>query len=363
MKTRSPMFLCLFVSTPLLVSCGQMRQSQQGDQAVPVEVEILTRAALSPTLPAFGTVRAAEALPVVTPDSGILRFPPRFRSGLRSGERILGGELLVEIEDERSKSAVAQAELRAEAAAASLARVKRASEAGLVSASDLSQADLANRSAEVELSSLRKSAKLLRIAAPRSGVLAVESPLTEGSTVSAGTRLATLVLGESRLVDLEIGAADRPLVRPGLPVTVRRPGSEATVPGRVRETDATVSAGGTVKVVVELSGGADHPLPGEGVEVEIALPERPSALSVPESAIVVLGGSPSIFVAEKSGWPPRASQRAVVTGSRGGGRVEILSGIEAGERVVVAGSAFLADGAAVVIAPPKTAAAATAAAP
>ena len=57
-------------------------------------------------------------------------------------------------------------------------------------------------------------------------------------------------------------------------------------------------------------------------------------LAVPDDAIVLLQGQPTVFVAEADGFAPRA----VELGEKHGGRSVVRSGVAAGERLVVAGA-------------------------
>ncbi len=58
------------------------------------------------------------------------------------------------------------------------------------------------------------------------------------------------------------------------------------------------------------------------------------AISVPDAAILIVQGQPSIFVAENGGF----EARAVETGEKLAGRTVIRSGLKAKEQVVTAGA-------------------------
>jgi membrane fusion protein (multidrug efflux system) len=111
--------------------------------------------------------------------------------------------------------------------------------------------------------------------------------------------------------------------------------------GVIREISPMLDAGGTAPVVAEVTAGSGLPAPGEGVEVHVELDPRPDALTVPEEALVISEGGSALFVVEGG----TARRRAVTTGARGEGRIEVLSGLAAGDKVVVNGAALLADGA------------------
>ncbi len=65
---------------------------------------------------------------------------------------------------------------------------------------------------------------------------------------------------------------------------------------------------------------------------------------VPQSALQEQSGSPTVFVIRQQGESVQVSARPVQVGSREDGQVEILSGLEVGERYVVRSSAPLQDG-------------------
>ena len=77
----------------------------------------------------------------------------------------------------------------------------------------------------------------------------------------------------------------------------------------------------------------DFALPtGMFMLVELTLTER-TAVTVPEEAVVVSGDRAQLFVVEDG----KAMKREVVLGQRELGLVEIVDGVEAGERIVVGG--------------------------
>jgi RND family efflux transporter MFP subunit len=85
-----------------------------------------------------------------------------------------------------------------------------------------------------------------------------------------------------------------------------------------------------------------------GQFARVAVPvDETSALRVPASAVVQRGQMELVFVETN-----RVAQlRLVKTGKRVGGEVELVSGVEAGERVVTEGAAQLRDGQPVEIRP------------
>jgi membrane fusion protein (multidrug efflux system) len=83
--------------------------------------------------------------------------------------------------------------------------------------------------------------------------------------------------------------------------------------------------------------------PGMFVRTRLIIAERPAALTIPEEALVPVGSSQYVF--RVSGG--KAERIKVDTGVRRAGRVEIASGLSAGDVVVTAGQIKLRDGVAV----------------
>jgi len=83
--------------------------------------------------------------------------------------------------------------------------------------------------------------------------------------------------------------------------------------------------------------------PGLFAQVSVTLEVKPDALMVPEQAIWPIGQKKTIYVIENG----KAVQRVVTLGQRQPGKVEIVSGIVAGDEIVTAGQMKIFDGAAV----------------
>jgi Cu(I)/Ag(I) efflux system membrane fusion protein len=71
--------------------------------------------------------------------------------------------------------------------------------------------------------------------------------------------------------------------------------------------------------------------------VQIITDLHRTAISIPEPAVLDDEGKKVVFVSEGTGY----KKQAVVEGIRGNGRVEILDGLHAGDKVVVKGNYLL----------------------
>jgi membrane fusion protein, copper/silver efflux system len=110
---------------------------------------------------------------------------------------------------------------------------------------------------------------------------------------------------------------------------------DAKVSESVPEFDAVSQ---TVKLRLEAENPGLALKPDMFVDVQISI-TMPAGLTVPKEAVMDLGNKKSVFVASEDGI---FAARAIQTGWRSGGRVQVVSGLKPGDKVVVAGQ-FLID--------------------
>ncbi len=128
-------------------------------------------------------------------------------------------------------------------------------------------------------------------------------------------------------------------VGPGLPVTVTTPADPDTVMKASvyfvgREVDPTT---GAIPLVAEIANETGKLRPGLFARVEIPVESLADVLVIPRSAIVDLQGESSVFVIEDDGFQPVRVQ----TGASTSRLIEIRSGLQEGQQVVVEGAFML----------------------
>lgn len=112
-----------------------------------------------------------------------------------------------------------------------------------------------------------------------------------------------------------------------------------TVPGKIREIrPALDSTTLSREVIVAASGGWR---PAGSIRGKVVLGVRKNALVVPEQAVVLRPAGAVVYVVEGE----TVKERVVRQGVQRGGEIEIVTGLSAGESVVVDGAAQLSDGA------------------
>lgn len=140
-------------------------------------------------------------------------------------------------------------------------------------------------------------------------------------------------------VDAEVFEQDAPYLRPGGVAQMTSRGEGRRFPARISNSlPQSEAGGGTVKLRLEVGNPAFLLRPEMLVDVELPV-HLPPAITIPVDAVVDTGEHARVYVESSEGvFEPRE----VETGWRFGERVEILKGVQPGERVVTSAT-FLVD--------------------
>jgi RND family efflux transporter MFP subunit len=225
----------------------------------------------------------------------------------------------------------------------SQARFKSAGAALEMAVSKRRQAAARGGQAEAELAAARVTLGFATLSAPFPG-LVTERKADPGSLATAGAPLLILEREGNLRLETSIDESRLGLVGIGEQVEVEIDGLNRTVTGRVAEIVPSIDA-----VTRSLIAKIDLPaLPGmrAGMFGRAAFAAgRREALLVPQSAVVERGQVRSVYVEERG----IARLRLVTLGEVRGNHREILSGLTAGEKIIVAPPPILSDGSRVAI--------------
>jgi len=175
--------------------------------------------------------------------------------------------------------------------------------------------------------------------APISGTV-VAKDVVEGTAHKAGMTLLRIADLSHVWVEADIYEGELPLVTPGMSVTITLP----YLPGEPFEGRVDyvypyldgASRTGRVRLTIANPEGRLKPEMYAEVKLQADLGRR---VAVPEEAVIIAGELRVVFVDLGGG---RLAPRKVQTGQRAGGFIEIIKGIEAGDKIVTSGNFLIA---------------------
>ena len=180
--------------------------------------------------------------------------------------------------------------------------------------------------------------RTISIVAPASGVI-TEKMVVAGQGVTAGMPLFAVADLSVVWVDVEVRETDAGAIRAGQAVDIEvaaLPGR--TLKGRIELVQPMVDpAARTVRARVAVNNTGLALKPGMYATVNVLIPSR-RTLTVPASAVISTGTRSVVFVDMGSG---RLMPHDVETGSTAGEHIEVLAGLEPGQRVVTSAQFLL----------------------
>lgn len=179
------------------------------------------------------------------------------------------------------------------------------------------------------------------IRSPIDGVVA-DRAVYPGDIAPAGTPLLIVMDTSKVVVRLHIPQQQAELLQLGQAATLRIPGLDKDVPAKVTVLSPALDPNSTTEEIwVEADNRKGELKPGTTAEVSITAKTIADALVIPASAILTgSDGQTSVMVVKPDS---RAYAQDVKTGIRQGVMIQVRSGVQAGEQVIVSGQYGLPD--------------------
>jgi cobalt-zinc-cadmium efflux system membrane fusion protein len=324
-------------------------------QRAGIRLETLSEQAQADTVTVTATVRA-------NPDR-VVRIAPRVEGRLTAiaaklGDRVQAGQAMATLDSlavGEAATAWAHAQSALRIADADLKRAEALNADEIIPKKDFLRVQSEREMAAASLRAAEDRLRLLGVAVPRSAerlasTFAVTAPFA-GTVIEKAATLGQLaspseplfvVADLSRVwIEADLGEALLAKVKPGAAATVTvsaYPGERFS--GKLTHVAAVLDKDKrTVAARIELDN-KDGRLKPEMFATAIittgapGTPATAKVLSVPDEAIVLLQGQPTVFVFEHEGY----EARAIEPGTKAGGRTVVKSGLKAGEQVVAAGA-------------------------
>ncbi len=309
------------------------REEVQPLPSVAVAVEGVSEEVARSRVEVVGTVEAVQRASISARISGqIVELPLVLGSGVEKGE------LLVKISAGEIAAKVLQAEAQLAQARRNLARENKLQKEGASTRETVKSLQDVTRIAEAAYTESKTMLDYTTITAPFSGTI-TRKMANVGDLASPGMGLLEMENSEDLQILAQVPEALLLKVSIGDSLPVHIPAAGLTLVGEVAEVaPAADPMSRTAPVKIKIPVGPDLRV-GQFARVTLENSDE-MTLVVAESAVIAKGQMDLVFVVEEN----IARLRLIRTGVVYGGDVEILSGLDPGELVVVRGAEKLQDG-------------------
>lgn len=320
------------LSLVLMISaqCKPREKGNTGKEKPPAVVDVMIAGdeQINSSLEVNGTVLAYEMVELQPEISGRIVY-----LNMPDGQHVKEGTILARIND-----AELQAQLEQQQSQLDLANKTEKRLRDLLKINGVNQADY--DAALNQVNSLEASIKVTRalldktvIKAPFDGKLGLRE-VSQGAYVTPQTLLGTLQQSDKVKIDFTVPETQAALVAPGHKVRIQLNGSKEVFNASISAVEPLVNAT-TRNIKARALLGSSALFPGSFVKVMIDQDRQ--AIVVPTNAIIPDALSNQVVVVSEG----KASFRNVETGFRNANTVELVSGINKGDSVVVSGMLFV----------------------
>lgn len=290
---------------------------------------------LEERLATIGTVRANEEVEIVSEISGkvaAIHFD--------EGSRVAADQLLLKIDDSELAAERQRTMHRVELARRAEIRQQQLLDDGVISSEtyDVALGQLNVLRAELQL----VEAQLLKteIRAPFAGVIGLRW-VSPGSYLSSQTRITSLHDLDPVKVDFSVPERYAALMHVGDEISFSVEGVERGFKGAIYAIEPGVDAATrSLRMRAQSSNSKGLLFPGTFANVDLAVRSVADALAIPSIAIIPELGGKKVFVYSGG----RAEPRSVTTGIRNDESIEVTSGLEEGDIVIISGTLQLQPG-------------------
>lgn len=308
--------------------------------AVPVEVLPAGRREISSFFETNSTLEAENEVDLVARIAG-----PITRLAVEEGDLVSRGQLLALIDDREAQARAEVSRVAHQEAQLAFQRSEKLFEGGLISSEEYEQARSLVETTAAQLEEDQLQVGYTRLTAPFAGRIVVRY-VDFAQQVNVGDAVFRLSDFTPLLAPIQVPERELPRIAPGQSAYLQLesfPGERFSA--QVQRIRPVVdSATGTVRVTLEVDGQGKL-RPGMFARVFLRTETRADALVVPKAALSLESLGDTVYVVAEG----VAQRRDVELGFREGDAVEILSGLEEGEAVVVVGQQSLSDGAPVQV--------------
>lgn len=291
---------------------------------------------LSPKLEALGNARANESVDISSKTSNVVTAVK-----FRDGERVRAGQVLVQLDDATARADVAAAQASVTESESQYNRSRELLNTQALSKSSFDQLEATLKSNRARLQAAQARLEDTVIRAPFSGRVGLRR-VSVGTLISPGDVITTLDDTSVIKLDFSVPETSVATLREGLSVRATAPAFPGrSFAGKVASIDSRVDVNTRSVTVRALLANEDGALKaGMFLNVSLARDER-ETLVIPEEALTPEADKQYVFVVADG----KAARREVRIGGRSPGNVEILAGLNAGDRVIVEGTQKVRDGA------------------
>jgi RND family efflux transporter MFP subunit len=324
----------------VLCSCEEEGPQIDIESAIPVRVETVTRRPIAEYVTATSTAQATREAQLQCLQAGLYQpqANPRTGAPYAMGDHVPEGELIAMLENPElvNQVGIDSKKLAFTAALREYEKEQAIFEKGGITLRELTAAERAFIDARYSLENAELQLAKLEVRAPFDGVLVDLEHHSSGQLLETGGPIGRIMEYAVLYTEVSLPGKEIDRVQPGQTALVTHYGTAAvdTLIGHIEQVSPVLDEESRMfKSTLSIANDSLAIRPGMFVKVDIVVAAKDSAVVIPKEVVLDRGDNRGVFVVEKG----LALERRLETGLSNRLEIEVLSGLEVDEQLVVEG--------------------------
>jgi len=335
----------LFLGGVLLCACGRNQDGSSSETTTPVWVEEVKPRTIEEYVTATGTAKATQTTEIKSEMVGnyVLQRNPKTGKPYQLGDAVAKGTVIIRLENKQYENDVQleSKKLQIEIAEKEWEGQKTLLEKGGATQKDVNTAETSYINAKLALENAYITLSKMEIKAPFDGVIVNLPYYTPNVEVASGQVMAGIMDYSKMHVETQFPENSMPKLKVGQRVHITNYNIKSdTLKGELTQLSPVINEDTRTFLGYIL---IDNPKlklrPGMFAKADVVTVKKDSVLSVPKDIITKRRGNQIVFTVDRSA----AVEKTIKTGISDDKYIEVKSGLEKGDRVVVKGYEWLRD--------------------
>jgi membrane fusion protein, multidrug efflux system len=335
----------LFVTVVFFSSCRNQETTQGADVSVPVSISDVVKKPIFNTLAINGTVTPTGSMELSTEAQGYYTLNRNPRSGAfyKMGDIVKKGDKIITLENEEFliSTRIEAKKLDLENSKQEYEKQQSLYDKGGVTLRELKSAEVSYLNSKYDFENATIQNGKLVITAPFDGVIVDLPYFTNGVKVPSGTKILKVMDYATLLLNVQFPEKFIATITLGQEAFVTNYNlKDDTLKAIITEISPAINeTTRTFEGVLKVNNPELKMRPGMFVKAEIVVEKRDSAIVISRDVIQNRRGGKVVFVVERNA----AQEKKVITGIETDTEVEIVSGLQSGDKLVTEGFEMLSN--------------------
>jgi len=329
----------LLLGATLFASCDDKKADLNKDIAIQVSVKEIAPKSIEKYISTTGTVEPIKTVELKSEVAGKYQLQTNPRTGrkFQLGDYVQEGTVVIQLEDKEYENniKIKSLELRLEISKQTFEKQQSLYKKGGVTLSELKNAEIELINAKYSYEDAIFRLEKLKVKAPFSGTITNLNYYTQNTRIEAASPVLNMMDYSKLHMEINLAEKNISMIKTGQPVNI----VNYTIPGDTLNgvlaqlSPAIDSETRSFKAVIDINNSKLLLRPGMFAKGEIVVAKADSALVIPKNVILNKQKGNVVFVVHKG----LAEERVIEFGLENPNEVQIVSGLEKKDRLVVKG--------------------------